>query len=482
MTDKAYTIEELKELSGVFAKNDPSPANALGVRVPHGLQADGAPFAGLFSTPGGEPGVFSTLIRFPSLAALLLAPAPSVITNPQFDIVTGVTATRGTTGAGSMCGPAAQPGLTKIATHTSQFGLMRLDTDTGQATTLGGRVNRADMDKQFYNLQVTNNPFLPDVLRNATDLNDFTAMQLFNMGVAIERALMRVLFTGNASLAPGATEAEFEQEFDGFDRLIKTGYQDAISGTLTPAVDSIVEDWSADIGASVLRNGATYSVVQVLTEMWYVLNTRASDMGLNPTQWALVMHPDLFRALTRIWACSYLTSGCNTSIDGQPEIDSASQRMMQDEMFTGRFLWMDGERVPVVLARGMDNDVVGNGFESSIYFIPMSSMGMRTTYLEFFDQGNAQALAWANGLMPGGSDYTVSNGGLYAWSKSYQAFCFQYHLAAQPRLIMRTPFLAARLDNVRYSNFIYTSDPYPTGIYHRNGGVTQRTAWTTLIG
>lgn len=480
MTDRAYTLKELQELQNVFLKHDTSPANALGTKVPHGLQADGHPFAGLFSSPGGEPDVFSAVTRPESVASLLLKGKMSVITNPQFDILTGVQAGRGSNSSG-ICDNAPKAGFAKLCTHTAQWGVLRMDTDVGEIPTLGSYLNRADLDKRFVNLQASSNPFLPEALRSETNLNDFTTMQLFTMGVHIERVAETVLFQGNKALAPASTQLGFIREFDGFDQLIAKDYVDAYTNQACTAAYSLVNDWGgADVSGSVTRNLRTWNIVQVLTEMIFVLKRRAEEQGLSPVTWALVMHPDLFRAVTREWACNYLTSGCKQTAPGSGAfiVNADNTRDMMDEMFNGKFLWVEGERFPVVLSRGMANTQTGSGFKSTIYIIPFTAKGVQVTYLEGFDQGNPQAVAWASGLVPSAENYKVTNGGLYAFTSSMTKFCKQYHVVGQMRLIMRTPWLAGRLDNVAYTNFEYTNDPYPNGIYHFDGGVTQRYAPT----
>jgi hypothetical protein len=473
--EKTYTLKELKEMAEVL-KHDTNPANALGTNVAHGLEAAGHPFAGLWSTSGPRPDMWSTLTRMTTLASMLVKGETAREQRSEFEVFTGITAGSGTN-AVNMCDPAPKAGVPKGCIQRAYFGRIRLDTDTNELPTLGGYVNYADYDRNVLNLVLQQNKFVPDVLSRATNPNSQEFMQLFTMGIQLERVVEQVLFQGVNTVADGAsTFLGFSREFDGFDTLIGVGKVDARSNVACPGVDSLISSWgSALIDASIFGpNSVTYNFVQVLTEMWYVLNQRSDEMGMSPTQWIMVMHPDMFRAVTRVWGCQYITNNCNQASDGTPlNMDAASQKRMTDEMFNGNFLWMDGQRVPVVLSRGMANTQVGNGFRGDIYFIPLQSLGIQTTFIEFFDQGNP-VITGFNSLAGDTAGYRTLNNGQFAIANSRTRFCLQYHLAAQPRLIMRTPWLAARLTNVVYRNFLYTNDPIPGNAYHLDGGQTQR--------
>ncbi len=479
LEEKQYSLKELKELMQVL-KHDTSPANALGTNVAHGLEAAGHPFAGLWSTAGPRPDMWSTLTRMTTLASLLVKGETSRIQREEYEVMTGITAGSGSN-AVNMCDPAPVAGNPKGCIQRAYFGRVRLDTNVNELPTLGGYVNYADYDRNIMNLVMQQNKFIPDVLARATNPNTQEFMQLFTAGIQLERVAEQVLFQGVNTVADGAsTFVGISREWDGFDTVIGVGKVDARSNVACPAVDSLVQSWGSNLisGSVTGPNGVSYDIVQVLTEMWYVLNQRSSEMGMSPTQWILVMHPDLFRALSRIWACSYLTNECAEASAGTPlNIDAPARKMMMDEMFNNRFLWIDGERVPVVLSRGMANTSVANGFRSDIYFIPLTSMGIQTTYLEFFDQGNPVATGF-NALAGDSSSYRVLNNGAFAIANSRTRFCLQYHLAAQPRLVMRTPWLAARLTNVVYRNFLYTNDPIPGSTYHFDGGQVQRFSQT----
>lgn len=474
LEEKQYTLAELKELMQVL-KHDTNPANALGTNVSHGLESGGHPYAGLWTTPGPRPDMWSTMVRMTTLASMLVRPQPTRIEREEFEVFTGVKDATGSN-AVNVCDPAPKAGLPKGCIQRAYFGRIRLDTDTNDLSTLGGYLNFADYDRNIVNLMMQQNKFIPDVLANATNPNSQEFMQLFTAGIQLERVVEQVLFQGVNTVADGqSTFKGISREWDGFDTLIGVGKVDARTNVACQGVDSLISSWGSNLTSASITgpNGVSYNFVEVLTEMWHILNRRSDEMGMSPTQWILVMHPDMFRAVTRQWGCLYVTTGCATASASTPNnMDAASQKRMTDEMFEGKFLWMDGQRVPVVLSRGMANTQVANGFRGDIYFIPLQSMGIQTTYLEFFDLSNPVATSF-NNVVPTGNYRTLNNGAFWI-GKLETPPCIQYRLGARPRLVMRTPWLAARLTNVVYRNYLYTNDPLPGTAYHFDGGQDQR--------
>lgn len=459
---KQYTVQELEAL-GVIQKHDVSTIN-LGSQVAHGPQYNGLPSSGLLAGAGPRREMWHTVVRPKGLAAQLYAGVTN-ITNPQFDILTGVFGPTGTNPS-NFCGNPPKAGLAKLCTHSAQFGKAMWATDQNVLNMVGGRVNAADQDRSLLNTLAQDNALVPDPLKAAgVDLNSTLGLQLFRLFINMERAMERVLFRGNRSTAAASTEVGFIQEFDGFDRLIKTGYQDAITAVVCPSTDSIVENWgSVDVTATV--GGG--SIVDMITSIAYGLRTNAEKMGMNPVSWILVMDPDLFYRLTMLWPCSYITNGCASTTSNVQTVDAPFQIQMRDDMRTGHYLWIDGEQWPVQLTNGMTITDVAAAKASTIYFIPVSAMGRQVTYLEGFDQGNSEIQEFIRQ----GADYRVFNGGLWAMTWQRTNFCLEQVYAMQPRLIMETPYLAARLDNVAYTLRRPSRDPFPTDSHYVNGGRT----------
>lgn len=463
--ERKYTLKELREMSEIL-KHDITGTIGSATQVAHGPSYVGLPAAGLFSRPGSRAEMFSANVMPMGLMDVLPIKT-SIYTNPQYDILTGFTGARGSN-ANNFCEPGPRAGLAKLCTQTAQFGKFKMKTDPIIINETGARINVSDADRKLMNPQALPS-YLPDVLKQTRNINSQAWFMLYALGMQSIRAMETVVFTGNRTKSPGAAELGFIREFDGLDLKIKTGHVDAISGNVCPAADSIVDDWDDNLISATFEGD---SIVQRIASIYYALKSNAKNMGLLPVQWALSMYDDLFFALTRIWPCLDVLAGCNI---GNANIDAETQRKLQNEMYSGGFLWIDGDRVQVITSQGAPLTNVGTGFSTTIYFVPLTVLGgYQVTYIEGFDQANGEALE-ANNLV-GADDYRTMNGGFYAMTYSRTEFCKEYTVATQPRLILETPWLAARLDGVNFNVNHYSRQFRPSDPYHRNGGATIRYA------
>jgi hypothetical protein len=80
----------------------------------------------------------------------------------------------------------------------------------------------------------------------------------------------------------------------------------------------------------------------------------------------------------------------------------------------------------------------------------------------------------ARAYAPDGS-YFTTDGGRFAWHKKPPAnFCVQALVKSEPRLVLRTPMIAARITNVAYTPLQHERDWNTSGYYFANGGKTDR--------
>lgn len=460
-----FTPEQFQVLvdNGAFgAKNDTVQTTFM--QPPHGYNPNWGNTGGLFTRPGITPGMFSAV---PAILGGLLAQlftGTTDLINPEYEVITGIQASSGSNPT-SFCGTPPIAGNAKVGTTRAAFGEFFMGTEKIQLNKAGGRVNAGDMDRQLLNNIAAMSPILPDIL-GAPDLNTEIGLFIYRFGVAALRVMSRVLFSGNNSLSNSNTEIGFIKEFDGFDRLIKTGYVDLESGNAIAAMDSIVKDFS-NADATVSANG----IVDLIAQLDYQLTDLARRTGLDPLQYGLAMRPDLFWALTQVWPCSYLTNHCGVADDttGRVIVDAAQQVQMRDSMRSGSFLWVNGKQVTVYLEDGIEQEVQGVGFATTIYFVPITAGANRVTYVEGFDQENTGVQAFRNAAAI--SNYRTANGGWWAVTNNQTAFCYEVLFAAQPRLVMRTPFLAARIENVVYKlTHGYSRSPMTDEPYFVNGG------------
>lgn len=460
---KTYTDEQAQAVFDMLgAKNDTTQTGFM--QPAHGISQEFPNAGGLFTRPGSAPDMYSAV---PSVVGGLLErlfTGTTDILKADYDIVTGIDDASGSNPA-DYCGTPPTSGLAKVGTTRASFGEFFMGTEKITLNKSGGRVNWGDMDRRLLNNIAAQSPILPEIL-GAPDVNTFVGLFIYRFGVTALRKMERVLYTGNVGLTGANAETGFIKEFDGFDRLIKTGYRDVETNNLIPAADSIIEDF-ANADATVSSNG----IVGLMANIEYRLTQLAERTGLDPLQIELGMRPDLFHALTAVWPSSYLTDGNTvTSANGERmNINAEVAINMRDTMRRERYLMLNGKQIRVNLADGIEQTVNGEGFATSIYFIPVTAAGQRVTYVEGFDQANTQITEFTQMLAD--ADYRTSNGGFWAMTKRQTGFCYELLFAAQPRLIMRTPQLAARIENVNYKlDNGYSRSPYPNESYYVNGG------------
>lgn len=302
-------------------------------------------------------------------------------------------------------------------------------------------------------------------------------MRFLEVGIAYQNQLIRQVYVGNP--ANNSAGGGYE-EFPGLDILIGTNKVDALSGTDCPSLDSDIKNFNyGNINGAAA--GDSDDIVHVLTAMMRYLRHNADSMGFSPVRWSITMRRDLFWELTAIWPCSYLTYRCNfRNADGTQvvNVDARDQVDFRDAMRRGSYLLIDGEEIEVIVDDGIveennadDPRIVSGCFASDIYIIPRTVRGgVVVTNWEYYDysQGVMQ------GVMDGSlSDYFWTDGGRYLWHKKPPTnWCVQWLSKIEPRIILRTPQLAGRLQNVQYCPLQHVRQPFPGDPYNIDGGVS----------
>jgi hypothetical protein len=280
---------------------------------------------------------------------------------------------------------------------------------------------------------------------------------------------------GDNSVASANTEHGWISEYDGLDLLVKTGHEDAKTGLVCPAADSAVITFNSNIGGTD-SNGD--NIVQTTTDLAFGLRQRAAAFGMEGTTWAFVMRPEMFRALVEVWACNYATYRCNSNSGGNTftlNEDTVRTNQLRLEMMTGQYLLIDGIQYPVVFSEGIVRESTANQtFKADMYLVPVEWSGIRLLQLEYFPLDNPVATEYMNFI--GADNEVVMNNGMWAAGEKEVPFCKEYHFYTKQRLILETPHLAGRLDDVIYTFRapIRLSDPNDT-YYYADGGKTFQT-------
>lgn len=432
---------------------------------------------GVLSYPGVDPDVFHTIVG-PLPGILSQIPTrPTLFTNPTYEILTGITAGSGSEPA-AVCDDAPVGGTLKAGIISAPFGYYQRRTREIQLARLGQRNDRADpVDLRLVGRPLQGSPFAGAMASQPADLltNEMSTV-MYERAIEWHRLLSRQIWTGNPTnnTPPGYLEMA------GLQALVNTGYVDAINNQALPSVDSDVKDFGH---ARIDTNPGRSDIVDAIT---YTIRTRqdmARRMGVDPVRFSIAMRETLFYELTKVWPCSYMTNICaedGTDTNFRFNIDQGDQIRMRDDMRSGRYLLVDGVRYDVVFDDGIPEDtnttngnVTSGCFASDIYILPMSIMGGRATlYLEHFDYGSGNpAVQDALGNMVLG---TVSGNGAFVDFLKQTYGCVQWQGEIQPRLVLRTPWLAGRIQNVQYCPLQQTRQPYPDDPYFVDGGNTTR--------
>lgn len=425
----------------------------------------------LFGSQPVERDVITAHVR-PTGIASMLPVYPSVTEHPYFASLTGYTGTTGSE-ATNPCddNPA---GFVKGCNLTAQFGRVARDSQTIEINKVMLKANRGDFTDLMLRGQVLGGiggPLVPGNLSQDDILNIVTKSEMVTMGVNMERKLSTMTWTGTptANTAGGGYK-----EFPGLDNQITTGHVDAETGTACPALDSDIKDFNYN-----LVDGTALDIVEYLSMLEFYIRSNAENMGLMPVQWAVVMRPELWFELSAVWPCSYLSHRCNTAAGTNPIVINDNVNVnMRDAMRNGKYIDINGNRYPVVVDTGIyestnvnDGNVPAGSYASDIYFVPLTiTGGFPVLYWEHVDYRAASR----DVAMLNGTEEFWTDGGRFFWASEYVKWCFKLSVKTEPRIILRTPHLAGRIQNVMYSPLQHIRSPYPDNPYWVDGGVSMR--------
>lgn len=430
---------------------------------------------GRLTFPGVDPVVFNAMLGAKSIISQLPT-MPSLYTDPTYYTLTGVTDESGNE-KDDVCDDAPVAGLMKACLTHSVFGRYERATQQLELNRLGQRVDRADP----LDLTLVGSPIDQAGVFNAGPMGPQTPGDLFvnevsrkfwERNVAMYRLLTRQVWRGNPT---NNSAGGGYKEMTGFNLLVNTGYKDAETGVACPIVDSYI----ANFGHTRI-DSSNAPIVAALTNIVHQLKFRAERAGLNPVRWVIVMRHSLFYELTALWPCSYLSYRCavapGMASPMQGVIDAQDAVRFRDEMRAGSYLLIDGERFEVLTDDGIlelsGNDSEGNFpsgcFESDIFIIPMSVAGRAVTYMEYFQYANPSLQDALGNMVLGRIE-----GPWLTWPRQSN-LCVQWQSKIEPRLVMRTPWLAGRLQNVVYCPIEHEQDVFPDDPYFKNGGGTSR--------
>ena len=436
---------------------------------------------GLFGVLGLEREVIHTRLQPTGLAGTLPV-RPNTAMYPLYPYISGFRDVSGDVADG-VCDDPQTAGPMKTCLQTAPFGRYAFMTREMEINRVGQTINRGE----FMDLTLVNEPLakemgssiFPNIPSNQQALAGAEVLQRFiEVGVAFQNQLGRQLYIGDTANNSGGGGYE---EFNGLDFLIGTGKVDAKNLVACPSLDSIVWDYNLTRVDDVT---ASPHIVNLMFNIFRRLKHIASRTGLSPVDWVIVMRQDLFWELTDVWACIYATYRCSTpdhatGIDPVGQFDTRWTTELRDAMRNGNFLLIDGERIPVVIddmiveQSSNDDAAIPVGcFASDIYIVPLRARGMPVTYFEHFDYRQGAMQAVVDGRM---TNYFWTDGGIFLWhAKPPLNWCVQWLAKVEPRVILRTPQIAARIEDVMYCPIAHSRDTHPDDKYWIDGGNYER--------
>ena len=438
---------------------------------------------GTFSAAGLDQQVFNAMI-LPHLGLQSRLPLRiSQETDPQYGIMTGVTAGSGSNPTGP-CDDFPSAGLMKLCMQSNAFGRYGLQTNVYNLDRAGEITNRGEfIDLNLIGQPQQNGTNVPTTIGTGginspgQALNNEVAKTMFEFAATWALNYARMLYTGNPA---NNTAGGGYQEYRGMELLINTGYQDSVSQTACPAADSIVESF----GNNNITD-ATANIVGKVQSYFHRIRHIASRAGLGQTRWVMTMPYGMFYRLSEVWAHYYWTqalNGLTFSSAFRFNLDGSSVTQLRDqfrgnlESRTGQFLLVDGQRIEVILDDSIPETEVSPGiFASDIYIVPMTVLGnIPVTFMEYFSfDSPGGAMDMARQIAPPDHFYTT-DAGAYLWGRKPPTnVCVQTFALTKPRLVVRTPYIAVRISDVAWApETQHERSPFTDSDYHVNGGVT----------
>lgn len=468
MSEMELLVQQLEKQNELFAqaldlKEQKAVGGVMTANKLHGLN-------GLWSNIS-ERDVVSAHIRPTGISNILPAVA-DVMEDKRYGILTGYTAASGTEPTNA-CDDAPS-GFVKACSLTARFGMLRRDTNEIEINKTMLRVNRGDfVDLQLRGQVLGLTNLNPQNIDQSGILNILTKSEMVTASVLAERELNTQMWQGTFGVGT---------QFPGLDAQIATGQVDADTNVACPAADADVKDFAYDD-----VEGGGRSIVEYMSMLEWFIYFNASRMGMLPASWVWVMRPELWQVLTEVWPCQYNTNKCAESVIGTQSrtvIDGRENIAQRDSMRTSMTIEVNGRRYPVVVDDGVfesnstnDANLAAGEYASTIYFVPLSiAGGLPATWREYLDYRNA-FVASNVALLDNRQDFWTDDG-IFLWAIENQKYCYKLSLKTEQRVILRTPQLSGKIQNVKYVPLQHLRSSDASSEYFADGGVSLRGAGT----
>lgn len=464
-TLNALVDARINEIIGARLKDSGTTGLAI---PPHGYHA-------LWNQPGVEPGVMTTYIGPRGIEQALEAMGhvqKSQYLNPVFQILTGQTASSGDEPTTPCDENVPIPGDLKVCNQTWPFGEFTMKTKPIRVDNAGELINRSEP----LDLRLLNNPFaaagqiVPSGSQNL--FRNKLTKAVVELTNDFKRRYARLVWTGSPVNTAASTGGYLE--YNGLERLVVDSYKDVFSGVACSAANAKVITSSFNV-----QTQASAFVTQMI-ETYRMRQKLAEDLLVTDVEFVWVMRWQAFLAATNVWPCAYNTYRCYNAAPGGSSIvidmSAAEQNAMRQSMRDGMYLLIDGEKVPVIVDATMHEANIGGGlFQSDVYLLPLKSatLGGQLLYIDYFDYRGPFGMQEIISQLGPQDEYRVSPDGRFAIHfLSGVSFCKQVEIRTRKRIILRAPFLAARIEGVTYTVYEHEREWQPGTSFYEDGGQT----------
>lgn len=475
VVEDALKAQGITSGQAVAQKNDP-PFAPIGPYL-HGPQ-------GLFNRRDRDNPVFSAMMtpNFGVADALPVFNGARFLDNQfggvdaAFDsLITGMT-------AGDLDDFANQPtapcedgptgGLLKFCSIVNTYGNYKMSTRELEIDR-AGRV--ADMVDAF-GVQVANQ-FPSGLFATPTDtpslqnaVNNELAMRIWEMVMSFQRMFAPRVFTGSPTNNNGEAK-----DIVGLDIHINSGNKlDSQFQTICTAANSDVKNFGGVVVSAVGAN-----IMRYIEMADAFVTHKARQQGLGTPEYLVAMRPELWQEITQVIPIQkYLQvlAVINSVTNGRAIVDARDAQNERDSIRASMLIPVNGRMLRVVVDDAIAETSLGqfagiNRYSSTIYGIPLSVLGgYPVTFWEWFNHANAQEIAIQQ--RAAGLTWTT-DGGMWRWFSDFSKGCLKLNAKFTPRLRMRTPQVAWRINNVAYEPLQHFSSWDPNSAYFTDGGVTQ---------
>jgi hypothetical protein len=427
---------------------------------------------------GIEPEVISTMMHWEGLGDVLPKFA-SKYTEVFLPFITGVEPTSSDEQS-TECGNCISGETEACIQHMPTARVCRQTQDM-TITRIVDRLNRGDIDLELLNRQLGAgsawHPGTEMVQENIMQIYTAWAL-LFELPPLFMHALSPMVYNGN----PANNIGQAYREFRGLDLLINTGHVDAFTNTACEGLDSDIKDANYD-DVTTAQNPSVYERLE--WAHWYLLNN-ARKQRLSPVTHAITMRADLWGILSQLIPVQRVQAALMNYVANMPErfriqFNGSEVVNERDMLRQQRVIPLNGMMVPVVIDDGInelnnanDANLDPGEYASDIYIVPATYLQNRdATKIEYKDYRSIAAeIAGTGGMIDG--LYRATPDGRFAWALLDNGPCFAIQAYTEPRIILRTPQLAGRIQNVKYVPQQHLRDPDPDSAYFFKGGVSTR--------